>query len=155
MCIIRQLLVKFKKILSKGFRATLNVWTFEFALTTPSPQPTDLFLNFAKNCALIFGKLTSSIVSSKLFSMAPLDTKHEGLIKKILLCSSAQPIFVGTGTKLPLKCKKLIIKTMQIRLIFRQKTIVWTVSDFSIVNINTVIIASLESKKKNSSIQVS
>ena len=36
---------------------------------------------------------------------------------------------------------------MQIRIIFRQKTIVCTVSDFSIVNINTVIIASLESKK--------
>ena len=67
---------------------------------SPPPQPTDFFFNFAKNRPLIFGKLTSSIISSKLFSMTPLDTKHEGLIKKILLCSSAQPIFVGTGTKI-------------------------------------------------------
>ena len=37
--------------------------------------------------------------------MTPLDTKHVGLIKKILLCSSAQPILVGTGTKIAFRAK--------------------------------------------------
>jgi len=45
-----QLLAKFKKILYRGFRATLNFGKFKVAELNPMYR---IFLNFAKSCVLL------------------------------------------------------------------------------------------------------